>query len=322
MQSNRNAIPGMIEPIEQELLLDLAEFVVLADDEVVCEFGAYFGLSTRCLVDGLASNKTLQVESRRTSALHAYDIFSCSQAGAFARYVQRDAAKAGLTDLLRTNGGRIDFSAVFDHHMKGLPPMLLTRHQTEITTARHVGGSIALMHVDAPKWYAEYMQIMREFGPHLKLGAKVVFQDYFFHWSAGVVGAVQLFIENGTFEPLESAASSLLVRVEKPVTGASLDALDASFQRERTDVLVERAISRMSDFELDRREAFLPRLYLAALQHCAESGDHASAAGWWRRMLKAFGGRVSAPIAGDLEDLLRYGFSARRLYELDITNSA
>lgn len=322
MQSNPNTIPGMIEPIEQELLLDLAEYVTLEEDDIVCEFGAYFGLSTRCLAEGLLKNSAFHADRRRQRALHAYDIFSCARTGAFARYVQRDAAKAGLTDLLRVDSERIDFSAVFDHHMKGLPPMLLTRHQTEITTARHVGGSIALMHVDAPKWYAEYMQIMREFGPHLKLGAQVVFQDYFFHWSAGVVGAVQLFIESGTFEPIESAASSLLVRVQKPVTGASLDALDAVFQRERTDVLVERAITRMSDFELDRRETFLPRLYLAALQHCAESGDDTGAAGWWRKLLQAFGDHVSAPVAGDLEDLLRYGFSARRLYELDITKSA
>lgn len=310
-------IPGMIESVEQELLTDLAENLDLSSGDVVCEFGCYFGRSARCIADGLARNRRLDLAQRSLPTLHAYDVFSCSKHGALARYVLRDAERAGISGLLLLDDARVDFSRVFDHHMGGLPQGLVQRHQTDLAAALHVGGRISMMHIDAPKWYAEYRQLLREFGPHLKVGAHLVFQDYFYHWSAELIAAVQLFIDSGLFEPLETAATSLLVRVAGPVDADGLAWLDAELGASDVGQLIKRAIKHFSAFEVDRPEVFVSRLFLAGMQHSFEAGDHPRSSQWLLQLQAGLKGPLSPTLTADIADLARYGFSIRRLYELD-----
>lgn len=310
-------IPGMIERIEQELLLDLARSVRLRRDEVVCEVGSYLGRSTRCLANGLLENETLDLRSRGTAVLHAFDVFSCAQSGLFAGHLMRDIRRANLERLLRVEGARVDFSGVFDHYMQDLPSGLLARHQTALAAARHPGGAIALMHVDAPKWYAEFRQMLVAFGSALQPGAYAVFQDFFYHWSAELIAAITLFIELGHFEPVETAASSLLVRVNMPVLASDVDHLDLVMREVNCVAVVARAIARFEDFEVDRPEIFLSRLYLAAAQSCHESGDLLGSRSWVDRMRRRVG-HLSPQVALDLAELDHYGHSLRRLYEGDI----
>ena len=311
----------MIEPVEQELLGDLAEFLNLADGDVVCEFGSYFGRSARCIADGLAKNRQVNVHGQG-HVLHAYDVFACSVGGALARYVLHDAERAHISDLLQIDGKRIDFAHVFDHHMAGLPPGLVQRHQTDLASARHAGGAIAMMHIDAPKWFAEYRQLLGEFGPHLKPGAKLVFQDYFYHWSAELIAAVQVFIDSGHFEPLETAATSLLLRASGPVNADALAWLDVQLGAIDTGALVKRAIKRFSAFEVDRPEIFVSRLYLAGMQHSFEAGDHVRSSQWLLQLQHRLNGTLPPPLIADIADLARYGFSIRTLYEQDTALAA
>lgn len=307
----------MIEPVEQALLADLAEFMDLADGDIVCEFGCYLGRSARCIADGLVKNRKIGPSKRSAPVFHAFDVFACSRSGALARYVLVDAQNAGLAALLHADEERIDFSRVFDHHMGGLPPGLLRRHQTELASARHPGGPIAMMHIDAPKWYVEYRQLLREFGPHLKAGAHLVFQDYFYHWSAELIAAVQLFIENGLFEPLETAATSLLVRTAGPVDADALAWLDGQLAVADVGDLIGRAIEHWSAFEVDRREVFASRLFLAGMQHSFEAGNFDRSSKWLMQLQRSVQGRVQPQTVVDLADLAQYGFSIRKLYEQD-----
>jgi Methyltransferase domain len=309
-------IPGMIEDIEQDLLLDLASSVRLAEGDIVLEFGSYLGRSARCIADGLSRNSSRP--SKTTGAIfHAFDVFACAEGGALANYVRADAKRGKVETLLKVDGGRIDFLPIFQHYMSGLPSGLLLAHRTTLKAARHPGGTIALMHVDAPKWLAEYKELLLEFGPHLKRGAQIVFQDYFYHWSAEVIAAVEVFIQQGRFEPLETAASSLLVRVDGPVGQETLEALDAIESPGAVYSLIGSAIERFSNFEVDRPQAFLPRLYLAAMQHAFERGEHAIASQWLLRLRKRFAGSLPPSVTTDLTDLVAYGFSIRQLYEGD-----
>lgn len=161
-------IPGMIEKVEQDLLLDLAAFADLKPGDIVCEFGSYLGRSTRCLAEGLQRNSRLESASNGSVVLHAFDVFACAEGGAFAEHLLQDTRRASVEGLLKVHAGRIDFSGVFDHFMRDVPAALLSRHQTAIASAKHPGGTIALMHVDAPKWYSEYRQLLSEFGSHLR----------------------------------------------------------------------------------------------------------------------------------------------------------
>jgi hypothetical protein len=312
------SIPGMIEPVEQDLLVDVAENLVLDRDDVVCEVGSYLGRSARCLAEGLLANRTLNLDRRDRPALHAYDVFACEAQGPLARHLLRDIERAGLGALLRRQGSRIDFSGVFDHHMRGLPSGLLMRHQVTLAGASHTGGAIALMHIDAPKWYPEFRQLMATFGPHLKADAYLVLQDYFYHWSAELIAALQVCMDMGLIEPIETAATSLLMRAHSPITPDTLAAVDAAMTDDRVPSLIGRAIDRFVDFEVDRPEVFLSRLYLAAAQHCRERGDGAQGTAWIARMRQSLGDALPPQIASDMAELAHYRHSLRQLYEGDI----
>lgn len=312
------SIPGMIEPVEQDLLTDLAENLVLGPGDVVCEIGSYLGRSARCLAEGLLANRTLNLPQRASAALHAYDVFACEADGPLARHLMRDVERAGLTGLLLREGGRIDFSGVFDHHMRGLPDGLLDRHQSTLANATHRGGAIALMHIDAPKWYPEFRQLLKAFGPHLKAESYLVLQDCFYHWSAELIAALQVCMDLGLVEPLETAATSLLMRARAPVTPAALAAINGEMAAARVPELIGRAITRFAEFEVDRPEIFLSRLYLAAAQHCIERGDAEGGGAWVARMRQRMGATLPAQIVADMAELDYYQHSLRRLYEGDI----
>lgn len=315
-------IPGMIEPAEQDLLTDLASSIALDRGDIVCEFGCYLGRSSHCIVDGLNANGSLAAARSARPVFHAFDVFECSEDGLLGAYLVADTRRVGIEQLLRKSEGRIDFQPAFDHFMRDIDPGLMQVHRTTLQAARHPGGKIAAMHLDAPKWFLEYRQVLAEFGPHLKPGAEVVFQDFFYHWSAELIAAVEVFMQRGCFEPLETAASSLLVRVHEPIDDESMRALDQAMADYRTEELVESALNRLSGFEVERAPIFLSRLYLAALQWTFERGEHARAAEWLRRLQKRFTGGLPAPVVADLADLLRHGFSLRSIYESDTVSES
>ena len=61
---NPEDIPGMTERIEQKLLNSISQSVKLEADEVMLEFGTYFGRSTRSIVNGVLQNKNIDLTSR------------------------------------------------------------------------------------------------------------------------------------------------------------------------------------------------------------------------------------------------------------------
>lgn len=321
MERTAQEIPGMIEPVEQELLLDLASSVELGRDDIVCEVGSYLGRSAWCLAQGLTQNRRLSLEGRSRAVLHAHDVFACQEGGALAAYLLQDVKRAGVEALLRVADGRVDFHRVFRHHLGDFPAGLVQSHQAELSAMRHPGGKIALMHVDAPKWYQEYRALLVEFGPHLKSDAYLILQDHFYHWSAELVAAAEFFIQRGVFEPLETAATSLLVRVKAPIDEGRLRELDEAMAAGTIERLIEQSIARYLSFEVDRPEQFVARLYLAGLQHAFERGAHEQAGRWWLAVNQRYGGADVGPVAGDMADLLRYGLSLRRIY-LDDTRGA
>lgn len=315
-------IPGMIEPVEQALLTELATYATLGSNGVVCEFGAYFGRSTACLAQGLMANPTLDLTRRRAPVLRTYDAFCCHRGGMLGRYVARDASAAKLGHLMKTEGDKLDFLALFDHFAGSMPTGLLSREATDIAQARHSGEPIVLMHVDAPKWYAEYLHVLRHFGPYLKVGSRIVFQDFFYHWSASVIGAVELMIDQALIEPMETAASSLLVKVVKPLDAATIEALDESYRRRHLNTLIESAVARFELFDVERRMVYLPRLMLAGMQSAFESGNFNQAHDWLHRTVAFGGNALQTSVMRDLGNLVEHGFAMRQFYELDLAAGA
>lgn len=302
-------IPGMVETVEQKMLYDCASNIELLAGECVVEFGTFFGRSTYCLAEGVVGN------SRRTAhhQLHAYDNFHCDINGRFASYVTQFAASGGREHLLIEDARKINFRKIFEHYLdKHISTGLLVTHASELADAEPPEGDIALMHVDCPKVYAEFKHVLSRFFPRLRPGSIVIFQDYFYHWSATLIAAVQLLQEQGILCPLFSAASSLKTKVLQRPTLESILALDVKMQNTDIGQIIDRAIATVSGLPLDRQQQFLPRLLLAKVQHLWESGDFRGATSAAEEAGKL--GQGSLHTSSDFLDLMKNGFSINHRY--------
>jgi hypothetical protein len=302
-------IPGMIEPVEQALLTGLAQDC----EGAIVEFGCFFGRSTACLVNGAAR----RADGPRP-AVTAYDSFACDDGPGFATHVRSFAQRAGVAGLVLRRDGRVDFAPVYRHYLGPAEAAGLLRTVVgELRDAVWDDGPIGLMHVDAPKFYAEFRDLLFGFFPHLSAGGAVVFQDYFYHWSATLVAAAQLLAEAGILRFERSAASSAVARVLRTPQPADVEALDRAMAAADVPAILDRAIAAAPAMALDRPAQFVPRLHLAKLQHLWERGRYPAAKDALVAMIRAAGGRFEAPVFADFQELMSYGFSLRRLYELD-----
>lgn len=307
-------IPGMIEPSEQRMLQGLAASHQVRDGGAIVEFGTFFGRSTACLANGAL---TWWTPDRRAPALHAYDSFGCAENGGLARHVDSFARNHGVAPLVRHGGGRIDFYPVFSHFVGGAEAIgLLKSTVTELRDVRWSGGPIALMHIDAPKFYEELSIILQRFFPSLIPGGFIVFQDYFYHWSAGLIAGIQLLVEGGFIRMDRSFASSCVAHVLKVPSLHDMLALDRQMAAANEADLIARAIASVGAIRIDRPEAFLGRLHLARMQTLWVQGDFPAAKDAFLEIIKTFG-RVPAPVFTDFTEMMEYGFDIRRLYDID-----
>ncbi len=307
-------IPGMIEPVEQELLFSLAQSLALAPGDCVIEFGTFFGRSTHCLAQGLASNPGFGGANR----FAAYDSFRCARDGAFAPYVLQFAQQGEVSHLLQSDGASIDFQGVFTHYLQEyIERLSLQVVQSELADSQPPEGTIAMLHIDSPKFYAEFKAIAFRFLPRLRAGAVVVFQDFFYQWSASLVAITMLLVRSGILAIGGSAASSLVTRVQRAPTLQELAEFDLVLDRPAVlPGLVDEAIRLCGGLSLDRKEQFLPRLHLAKFQCLWEQGAYPDAA----RLVQEFfaaGHRLNQAVVNDFMEMLGKGFSVRRAYERD-----
>lgn len=306
-------IPGMIEPIEQQTLEELAMGVNFDSGESVVEFGTFFGRSTACLSAGLRVNPSFN----SGCAFYAYDSFECGKGGFLYPQVIKLAQKHGFEHLLEKTDLGINFLPVFEHFLcKEIFDGLLLPQKAELTGSYHKGGKIKLLHIDSPKFYKEFKIILVRFFTHLKEGAVVVFQDFFYHWSASVIAVCGLLIERGLLTPTKTAASSLVCLVNKEIGFHEIAEIDLEMDLSNIPTLIDSALQSVKKVEIDREEAFMPRLVLAKIQWLFESGSHAQATSEFIKFFNT-GGRLNNAITNDFLEVMSHGFSIRWMYEKD-----
>ncbi len=309
------AIPGMIEPIEQKTLYGLASQLSLQPGDQMVEFGSFFGRSTACLAQGLADNP----QRGATNLLHAYDSFACAAEGGFAVHVNAFARDGGVPHLLATNDGRLDFFPVFSHFLSTYVDsgvVLPVRAELRDSVPGNI-RQVALMHIDSPKFYDELRWLVERFFPRLRDGGIVIFQDYFYHWSATLIAAVEAMRQLGVLEYRLSAASSLVTQTARLIKPGLIDELDRQMaDPARVHALIIDAIGACQGLQVDRPETFVPRLWLAAYQHLWAQGETAQATDLVGQFFAA-GGKLTQPVLNDYLEMMRQGFSMRDLYEKD-----
>ena len=136
---NPKDIPGMVELGEQELLSRIGQFLEVDVDEVMLEFGAFFGRSTCSLVNGILRNRNIELSSRLTPVLRVYDRFSAANDGDFVDYVRSLAGHDGVQGLLKEQDGKVCFRAVFDHYMLDVSEKVLDVYECELYQMTHDG---------------------------------------------------------------------------------------------------------------------------------------------------------------------------------------
>ena len=324
---NPEDIPGMTERIEQKLLNSIGQSVKLEADEVMLEFGTYFGRSTRSIVNGVLQNKNIDLTSRLEPVLKVYDSFCLPNEGAFDEHmleevdsVKRMASHGSVQNLLKEQDGKINFRAIFDHYMSDIPEKVLDVFESGLYQMEHDGLAIKFMHIDLPKWWEEYKYLIDTFFFYLRKGAILIYQDFFYHWSATLIVAIFLWIEEGLLEPVRTAASSLVCNINREIVEDDVRNLEAQMKSIDCLEVLNRCQNYFAKFDsVDRREYFVNRLLLAQLQYSFEKGDFNDSRAIFSFFMEQKAVLSQAQLKdldglyGDLLDLVGNGFSVRRV---------
>ena len=307
-------IPGMIEPIEQSMLFELAQNVQLSSNDYIVEFGTFFGRSTYCLSSGFLKNNLKD----KSNVILALDSFSCSSKGSFSDIVQTMAKIGNVKELLDISNKKLSFQRIFENYLSDeIKEGVVIHKAKELKNSFPLKrGKIALMHIDSPKFYREFSFIINRFFPLLKENSFIVFQDYFYHWSATLVAAIQLLYELNIIKFLYSKASSLCVQVCRIPFKKEINIIDQQMNRNEIVVkMLDNAIKSSKLYNIDREVQFLPRLYLAKIQFLYSIGEIVNANELRNFMNES--NMVNKPILDDYLELLKFNFSMEKLYLQD-----
>ena len=305
-------IPGMIEPVEQTMLQDVCSKINLNPSDVIIEYGSFFGRSTNCIIEGLVNNKTYS----KKELLLVYDSFKCNHEGSFNKYVQAFAKMGKVESLIKKDNSFINFREIFNHYIADNIPMEI--HECELHEIKPISNSIAFMHIDCPKYYSEFKYIFNNHFGNLKPGSVIIFQDFFYHWSATLIAVVELLIQKKFIELNETAASSIKTTVLKSFSIANIEDINDIMSCIDINNTIEQSILRLSNQQniIDRIHNFLPRLMLANIQYYYQQGNIKEANRHWNNYLNNYP-QIEQSVINDLAELKSFNFSMRNLYELD-----
>lgn len=126
-------------------------------------------------------------------------------------------------------------------------------------------------------------------------------------------------VELGYLSIVTSSASSLVCRVERVFNFKGIQEMDLTMQKgSEIERLIDVARSAVGAITIDRPELFEPRLMLAKMQWLFEHGKYDAAVNELTGFFNG-GGNVNSALLADLLEMMRSGFSTRKLYEKDHT---
>ena len=305
-------IPGMIEPIEQSMLQLTCSEIDLNPSDIFIEYGSFFGRSSNCIIEGIINNKTYS----KNNLFLVYDSFRCKSDGIFAEIVYQFARLGKVENLIEKDENFINFRKIFNHFISSNTHIEVK--ECDLQEIKPITQPIAFMHIDSPKFYSDFRYILINHFPNLKIGAIIIFQDFFYHWSATLIAIVELLIQKNFIEVNETAATSLKTTVLKKLSERDIEEINDIMASIDINKTIEQSILRFSSQQniVDRIHIFLPRLMLANIQYYFEKGNILEANLHWDNYIKNYP-QVEQSVINDLEELKSYSFSVRSLYELD-----
>ena len=298
-------IPGLIEPVEFEALEKVSGAVVPGSS--IIEFGCYLGKSTSAILKGANL-----VEDTK---IFVFDGFKIKETDPFARTMLGHVNSLGLTELVyRDKKGFLHWERVFDSLIQPHSNENLVWTKCDCTEATWQDDQkIAMIHLDAPKDYDDLKPILLRFFGCLRQDSIIIFQDFFYHWSATVIQAVAHMERKGFIEFENSFASSLYVKLVRNLSFQDLIELDPEVNKsnifEDIDYVLE-ALDRNKD-KFDRYEKFRIKIDLAYLSEAVISKHGEKAASRLHQMLSNGAFRKDPEVVSNFLELFRKNFSMK-----------
>jgi hypothetical protein len=266
---NVNKIPGMIEPIEQNLLLNLASTIDFSKG-VIVEFGPYFGKSTACLLNGALQNPSL---TKNKIHLYTHDSFQAEIGRGFDKYIFRDAKKSNLENALFIENNKVNFRSIYDYYLSSYEGKLIQTAEIEIKDLQIFNENIELIFIDCPKTFKDFFYIFENFFTKLNINSTIVFQDYFYQWSSSLIASIQLLLNDKKIEVKTTAASSLVVQLTDKINNSYIKKINEIMKCDNLYSLIEQSRKNFNNSNMDRYYQFYPRLILAQLEYAYHNNN-------------------------------------------------
>lgn len=214
-------IPGMMGYDERMNLFKTCRDE-LSGKGVAVEFGAFLGASTSAIQQGLKKNK----HERSDTEFHVVDCFRSALTSDFSQLVRLLARQGKVENLLYEEDGWLCFDQAFLANIERADPNLKI-HQVFLSVFAWESKPVEFLHLDLPKDWKLAHPIASIMFPDLIPGARVLFQDFGYQWSAELIAMVGGLIEIGAIKPYRITDTTLSVIVIKPITQDDVETLNS-----------------------------------------------------------------------------------------------
>lgn len=243
-----SSIPGMIEPVEKQMLYWATRDHYAGLGEIV-ELGTFLGTSTECLCKGLLANQRVKVKEGR---VHCYDLFLRSESV--------NVPYASWLDPYNIAVGG-SFLPVVENHLKAYRDLILF-NPGDIMRQIWIGRPIEILFVDMAVSWAVSDQVVRRFFSALIPGRSlIIHQDYFYQKAPWLGITMEYFADY--FGMIGNAESSMVFHLKRPIPEDLLQRGTECLMPQHKLALIESLRQRYSG--MDGNAAKLTTLHRAAL---------------------------------------------------------
>jgi hypothetical protein len=204
-------VPGMMGYDERMNLFNTCKYE-LEGKGVAIEFGSFLGASTCAIQTGL-KNSSLN----KNQELHIVDCFRSALNSDFTKHVKALAISGKVDHLLKEEDGWLCFYNAFLANIDANDPNLKIHH-CFLSDLVWESKPVEFLHLDLPKDWKLAYPIASKIFPDLVIGAKVLFQDFGYQWSAELIAMIGALINMRLIRPYRLTDTTLSVIILNPIT--------------------------------------------------------------------------------------------------------
>lgn len=255
---------SMLSAEERLKLFDLTKNVELLSSDCILEYGVFFGGSLEPLSKGLSSNVKYNQHE-----IIGIDSFYASNDGSFYSTVLERANMINVKEKLHISETHVDWFefvkkelSQFDNIklVKGLPSTYVLENTK----------TIAILHLDMPKFYTELSEILHNIINNLRHDSFIIFQDYFYHWSAEII-AFGFYLINNEIIILKDTCRTSLYANNISMSSNILTYFDDKIND--ANFIIKLLIEASKYFENKVSHEQLASLYMAIIQYSFLKND-------------------------------------------------